>query len=66
MAKQITYLKVSCSITGYQPTEDEKQKIIDLLASVKGVDYSKIDDITREYFGCYGVLLNVTVHPDKR
>lgn len=64
--KQITYLKVSCSITGYQPTEDEKQKIIDLLASVKGVDYSKIDDITREYFGCYGVLLNVSVHPDKK
>jgi len=64
--KQITYLKVSCSITGYQPTEEEKQQIIDLLASVKGVDYSKIDDIIREYFGCYGVLLNVSVHPDKK
>lgn len=64
--KQITYLKVSCSITGYQPTEDEKQQIIDLLASVKGVDYSKIDDIIREYFGCYGVLLNVSVHPDQK
>ena len=64
--KQLTYLKVSCSITGYQPTEEEKQNIIDLLTSVKGVDYSKLDDITREYFGCYGVLLNVSVHPDKK
>ncbi|MCA0362546.1 MAG: hypothetical protein LCH67_00745 [Bacteroidetes bacterium] len=64
--KQLTYLKVSCSITGYQPNEKEKQNIIDLLASIKGVDYSKIDDITREYFGCYGVLLNVSVHPDTK
>lgn len=64
--KQITYLKVSCSIIGFQPTEDEKQEIVDLLASVKGVDYSKIDDITREYFGCYGVLLNVSVHPPSK
>ncbi len=64
--KQITYLKVSCSITGYQPTENEKQQILDLLYSVKEVDYSKIDAITQEYFGCYGILLNVSVHPDQK
>lgn len=62
--KHITYLKVSCSITGYQPTGEEQQQIIDLLTSINGVDYSKIDEIIREYFGCYGVLLNVSVHPD--
>lgn len=63
--KQITYLKVSCSITGYQPTGEEQEQIIDLLTSVKNVDYSKIEDITNEYFGCYGVLLNVSVHPNQ-
>jgi hypothetical protein len=61
--KHITYLKVSCSITGYQPTLAEKGQIIDLLTSVRGVDYSTIDDLIREYFACYGVLLNVSVHP---
>lgn len=63
--KHITYLKVSCSITGYQPTGEEKSQIIDLLTSVKGVDYAQIDYLIREYFACYGVLLNVSVHPKK-
>lgn len=61
--KHITYLKVSCTITGYQPTAEEKRRMIDLLTSVKGVDYSQIDYLLREYFACYGVLLNVSGHP---
>lgn len=64
--KQITYLKVSCSITGYQPSLEDQSQIIDLMTSIEGVDYSKIDDVIREYFGCYGVLLNISVHPDKK
>ena len=65
--KQITYLKVSCSITGYQTTGDEKQQIADLLSSVEGIDYSKIENFIQagSYLGCYGVLLNVSVHPEK-
>lgn len=59
---RITYLKVSCSITGYQPEESEKEQIVRLLETAE-VDYSKIEQIVGEYFGCYGVLLNVSVHP---
>lgn len=59
---RITYLKVSCTITGYQPTQQEKEQIVYLLERTE-VDYSKIQEITGEYFGCYGVLLNVSVHP---
>ena len=59
---RITYLKVSCTITGFQPTEKEKEQIVRLFESVE-VDYSKIEQIVAEYLGCYGVLLNVSVHP---
>ena len=59
---RITYLKVSCTITGYQPTEEEKGQIVRLFEEAE-VDYSKSEQIVDEYFGCYGVLLNVSVHP---
>ena len=59
---RLTYLKISCTITGYQPTEVEKRQIVRLLEGLE-VDYSKIEQIVAEYFGCYGVLLNVSVHP---
>jgi hypothetical protein len=59
---RITYLKVSCTITGFQPSQDEKEQIVSLLEATE-VDYAKIEQIIGEYFGCYGVLLNVSVHP---
>jgi hypothetical protein len=59
---RIAYLKVSCTITGFQPTEKEKGQIVQLLENAS-VDYSKIEQIVGEYLGCYGVLLNVSVHP---
>jgi hypothetical protein len=62
----ITYLKVSCSITGYQHSEEIKGQIVDLLASVDEIDYSKIEQIIEEYYGCYGVMLNVSVHPSEK
>lgn len=60
--RKICFLKISCSITGYQPAEDEKAGIVELLERSE-VDYSDIEKIIMEYFGCYGVLLNVSVHP---
>jgi hypothetical protein len=60
--KRITYLKVTCSITGYQPTRDE---------TLRG--FADLDDgstafrqILDEYLACYGVLLNVAVFPAKK
>lgn len=57
--KRITYLKVTCTITGYQPTPDETDR-----------GYADLDDgttdfrmIFEEYLACYGVLLNVAVFP---
>ncbi len=60
---RLVYLKVSCSITGYQPTSEEKEQIIDLLDGVPEIDTSSIDKLIREYLACYGVLLNVAVFP---
>ncbi len=55
----VTYLKVTCSITGYQPNAEETSD-----------GYADLDDgssdfrlIFEEYLACYGVLLNVTVLP---
>jgi hypothetical protein len=59
---RITYLKVSCSITGYQPTGDEKEQIVELLDTLE-TDPKHIEELIEEYFGCYGVMLNVSVHP---
>ena len=61
--KKLTYLKISCSITGYQPTAAEIDQIVTFVEQVGEIDYSKIETIIREYFGCYGVLLNVAVFP---
>jgi len=60
--QNLTFLKVSCSITGYQPTTKERQGIVDLLNVMGSVDYSKIEEIIAEYLACYGALLNVSVH----
>lgn len=61
--RKILFLKVSCSITGYQPDGDEQKRIIDYLATLPGVDLNDIEQITRLYLACYGVLLNISVFP---
>jgi hypothetical protein len=61
--RRITYLKVSCSLTGYQPSGAESARLVEFAEALDGVDISSIEAITREYFGCYGVLLNVAVFP---
>jgi hypothetical protein len=58
----VAYLKISCSISGYQPTGEEKGQIVTLAESLE-VDYGDFDKIVDPYLGCYGVLLNVSVHP---
>jgi hypothetical protein len=56
--KRFTYLKVSCSITGYQPTSDETKKG---LVSFPNVPTEKLKNIFSEYFACYGALIEIGV-----
>jgi hypothetical protein len=69
---RITYLKVTCTITGYQPSEGETNdanNIPEVLAPFSGEateDFrDAVERITADYFACYGSLLNVAVFPAK-
>lgn len=64
----VSYLKVTCSITGYQP--DEKQiRIRERLGrsgwTTQQLEKSQIDlgDIVDTYHACYGAMLEVVVAP---
>lgn len=68
---QITYIKVTTSITGYQPTKKE-MGLLDHIVGPSGVQFPDfpeegfrgfIDRIAQDYFACYGVMLNVAVFP---
>ena len=59
----ITYLKVTATITGYQPLDDEIQGNIDW----DGVDVSTIPglkDLLNSYNPCHGAILQVSVGPN--
>ena len=58
--QRITFLKVTCSITGYQPSGDEIQAVLE---SYSDVSASDLEREIGNYFACYGVLLNVSVFP---
>jgi hypothetical protein len=60
----ITYLKVTVTITGYQPLDSEIQGTVDW----NGVDVSSIDGVTdllSTYYPCTGAILQVVVGPKK-
>lgn len=61
----ITYLKVTATITGYQPLDAEIQGEIDW----DGVDITTIDGLTEmlnSYYPCSGAILQVVVGPQGR
>lgn len=71
---RITYLKITTTITGYQPTKEDIEDLEDLIPTWKDIVpfpdnpteddlRSAIDRITADYFACYGVLLNVAIFP---
>jgi hypothetical protein len=68
---QITYVKVTTSITGYQPSEEETKNLDNILGEIPirfpdtpQEDWKEaFDRITHDYFACYGVMLNVAVFP---
>jgi hypothetical protein len=62
--QRLSYLKLTCSITGYQPTKEETDQIVDAFPDVPTEDErTALNRILAEYFACYGVLLNVAVFP---
>ena len=58
--ERLTYFKVTCSITGYQPSRAETELGH---ASFPDVPQEQLNRVLDEYFACYGVLLNVAVFP---
>ena len=56
--KRITYLKVTCTITGYQPTREDTDRYVDL-----DDGSTTFRQITDEYLACYGARLNIAIHP---
>jgi hypothetical protein len=61
----ITYLKVTCTITGYQPIEDEIQGQIDW----NGIDVTTLEGVTEllsSYSPCTGAILQIVVGPSRQ
>ena len=62
---KVTYLKVTVTITGYQPIDDEIQGEIDW----NGVDITTIEGLTEllnSYYPCTGAIVQVVVGPSGR
>jgi hypothetical protein len=62
-SQRIVYLKVSCTITGFQPSPEEAEQVVRLGDAMDEADSADLERIAREYLACYGVLLNVGVFP---
>jgi hypothetical protein len=58
--QRLTYLKITASITGYEPTEEETKLGY---ASFPNTPQEDLDAVLRDYFACYGALVNVAVFP---
>lgn len=61
---RITYLKITVSITGYQPTDKEINNGYTEFGN--SPVYANLDNIFATYFGCYGALLNIAVYPNSQ
>jgi hypothetical protein len=65
--QRLTYLKLTSSITGYQPTREETGQIVDYFGDQPTEDQRAVlDQILAEYFACYGVQVNLAVFPGPR
>jgi hypothetical protein len=60
---RITFLKVTATITGYQPSREETEAGF---VSFPDVPVEELQRILGQYFGCYGALLTVAVFPVRR
>ena len=62
----ITYLKVVCSITGYQADGKELGVKIENSKEWNTRVYRNFNTLIKTYYPCYGALLQVTVHPGRQ
>ena len=58
---QITFLKVTTTITGYQPTRQETEEGYVTFPNIPTEELNRIID---QYFACYGAQLNISVFPN--
>jgi len=61
----VTYLKITCSITGFQPTPEETSELSsgNVVVALPTVPGDAAEDLVSDYYACYGALLNVAVFP---
>ena len=59
----ITYLKIACSITGYQIDENELGVKVNKSNEWDKRVWAKFNEMKRTYFPCYGAILQVSVLP---
>src|SRR5262249_44604670 len=57
---RLTYVKLTATITGYQPSKDETDQGF---AEFADVPFQDLTQILGQYFACYGALVNVAVFP---
>src|SRR5205085_1074316 len=58
--QKLAFVKVTCSITGYQPREGEGEGTQVVFPNLP---QEELERVFTEYWGCYGVLLNVAILP---
>jgi hypothetical protein len=58
--QQTLYLKISATITGYQPSKEETEQGY---VQFPDVPIEEMDRIIKEYFACYGAFVQVAVFP---
>ena len=60
--KKITFLKITCSISGLTLSPLERRVLISSLASIR-IQPKLLEAIIDDYLGCYGAQLRVSVFP---
>jgi hypothetical protein len=58
--QQTLYLKITATITGYQPSKEETEQGY---VEFPDVSVEEMDRILKEYFACYGAFLQVAAFP---
>ncbi len=60
--RKITYLKVTCTITGYQPRDKEVEGRVNF-SGVSVQTIANIDSLLESYLPCSGALIQVAISP---
>jgi len=58
--QKLAFIKLTCSITGYQPAEGEGEGV---QITFPNLPQEELERVLTEYWGCYGVLVNIAVFP---